>query len=217
MRLAIGLAGALLLHGVVFGVGLALLPREVRRPVAVAVVDVDVVPARPDPVTAAPPPVPPPAPAARPARHLRRAAPALPPAPTGAPAALMPIPAPPTVAATALALPAAGPAAGARPAAAPAPGPSLSAQPRYRTNPPPVYPIAARRLREEGLVFVRVAVAADGRATAVTVERGCGHPLLDEAALDAVRRWTFEPARAAGTPVDSLVVIPVRFSLSDGR
>jgi len=217
MRLAMGLAGALLLHGVVFGVGLALLPREVRRPVPVRMVDVDVLPARPDPVTAAPPPAPPPAPSARPARHLRRAAPALQPGAAAAPAGLTPVARPAPLATTEPPLPAAGPAAGARPAAAPSPGPSLSAQPRYRTNPPPAYPIAARRLREEGVVFVRVAVAADGRPTAVTVERGCGHPLLDDAALEAVRRWTFEPARAAGTPVDSLVVIPVRFSLSDAR
>ena len=213
MRLAIGLAGALLLHGVVFGVGLALLPREVRRPAPVLMVDVDVLPARPDPVTPAPPPSPPTARAVRPARHLRRAAPALQPMPTAAPAALAPVPASAPVVTTKPALPAAP----ARPAATVAPGPSLSAQPRYRTNPPPVYPVAARRLREEGVVLVRVAVAADGRPTAVTVERGCGHPLLDEAAREAVRRWTFEPARAGGTPVDSLVVIPVRFSLSDAR
>ena len=60
-----------------------------------------------------------------------------------------------------------------------------------------------------------MAVGADGVATTLTVERSCGHPLLDQAALDAVRRWTFEPARAAGLPVASLVVIPVRFSLAD--
>ena len=56
-------------------------------------------------------------------------------------------------------------------------------------------------------------LGADGTPAAISLNRSCGHPLLDRAALDAVRRWTFEPARAAGVPVSSLVVIPVRFSL----
>jgi protein TonB len=48
----------------------------------------------------------------------------------------------------------------------------------------------------------------------VSVSRGSGYPELDEAAVRAVRRWMFEPARAAGLPVASHVDIPVRFSLS---
>jgi protein TonB len=41
--------------------------------------------------------------------------------------------------------------------------------------------------------------------------------MLDRAALDTVARWTFEPARAAGVPVSSTAVIPIRFSLSEGQ
>ena len=64
-------------------------------------------------------------------------------------------------------------------------------------------------------MLVKVAVGADGAPTEVAIHRSCGHAMLDEAAVEAVRRWTFEPARAAGVPVASLVVIPVRFSLAD--
>ena len=91
----------------------------------------------------------------------------------------------------------------------------VSAQPRYHTNPRPDYPLPSLRRREEGIVLLNVQVQADGTPAAISLNRSCGHPLLDRAALDAVRRWTFEPARAAGVPVASLVVIPVRFSLAE--
>jgi protein TonB len=94
-------------------------------------------------------------------------------------------------------------------------GGDVSAKARFRSNPTPDYPIPSKRRREEGIVLLNVQVAVDGTPAAVSVNRSCGHPLLDRAALDAVRRWTFEPARAAGVPVSSLVVIPVRFSLDD--
>lgn len=88
------------------------------------------------------------------------------------------------------------------------------AVPRYRQNPAPEYPAAARRRREEGEVRLDVTVGRDGRPQRVSLMRSSGHPLLDEAAVSAVQRWTFEPARAAGQPVEDRVVVPVRFSLA---
>ncbi|MGA7744384.1 MAG: energy transducer TonB [Polyangia bacterium] len=100
-------------------------------------------------------------------------------------------------------------------AAGPGPGPiTVLATPRYRSNPPPEYPIASRRRHEEGVVETTVAVSRDGRALRVSLLKSSGHPLLDQAAIDAVRGWTFEPAQASGVPVASKVVVPVRFSLS---
>ena len=63
--------------------------------------------------------------------------------------------------------------------------------------------------------MVNVQVAPDGTPAAVSLNRSCGHPLLDRSALDAMRRSTFEPARVAGVPVSSLFVQSVRFSLDD--
>jgi len=63
-------------------------------------------------------------------------------------------------------------------------------------------------------VLISVEIGGDGRASEVTLKRSSGFPLLDEAAIRAVRGWTFEPARAAGIPVSSRVDVPVRFSLS---
>jgi protein TonB len=88
-----------------------------------------------------------------------------------------------------------------------------SATPRYRTNPRPDYPLPCKRRREEGTVLLNVFVQTDGLPATVSLNRSSGHPLLDASALAAVRRWTFEPARAAGLAVSSLVVVPVRFSL----
>ena len=62
--------------------------------------------------------------------------------------------------------------------------------------------------------MISVEVGADGRAESVSLRRSSGVPALDQAALAAVRRWTFEPARAGGMAVSSRVEVPVRFSLS---
>jgi protein TonB len=94
----------------------------------------------------------------------------------------------------------------------PAPA-AVSARPRYRSNPEPEYPALARRRRQEGLVLLSVRVDAKGRAETVAVRISSGFALLDEAALEAVRRWEFEPGRFRGDPVPSQVEVPIRFQL----
>jgi protein TonB len=90
----------------------------------------------------------------------------------------------------------------------------LGSQVHYLSNPKPDYPEQARIQHQEGVVLLDVIVGANGRPTSVTLRRTSGFPLLDSAAIQAVRRWTFDPARAAGLPVPSTVEIPLRFSLS---
>jgi protein TonB len=63
-------------------------------------------------------------------------------------------------------------------------------------------------------VRLTIAVSADGRPLRVSLAKSSGHSLLDQAAIEAVRGWTFEPARASEIAVPSEVVVPVRFSLS---
>lgn len=81
-------------------------------------------------------------------------------------------------------------------------------------NPAPVYPPAAVRDGIEGLVEVEIAVDSDGRPTDVLVVKTSGSKLLDEAALDAAKRWHFSPAESNLGPIRSKVVVPVRFALS---
>jgi protein TonB len=56
-------------------------------------------------------------------------------------------------------------------------------------------------------------VLADGRIGEVLVQQSAGHPELDEAAADAVRRWRFDPARRGPEAVAMWVLLPVEFRL----
>ena len=100
-----------------------------------------------------------------------------------------------------------------------APGADTVVLPRYQAggvvNPWPRYPPLARRRGIEGEVLLRVSVGLDGTAERVEVLRSSGHALLDRAAAEALARWHFEPARAAGQPVAGTVEIPVTFRLTD--
>ncbi len=80
---------------------------------------------------------------------------------------------------------------------------------------PPVYPPRCLRLGLEGRVRVRVLVGENGRPQEVTVGESSGESALDQAALDAVRGWRFEPARRNGVPVRAWAVVPVEFKLID--
>lgn len=82
-------------------------------------------------------------------------------------------------------------------------------------NPQPRYPRAARRRGLEGRVILRVFVEADGRVRSVDVIHSSTHAMLDEAAIEALRRWQFDPARRSGMAVASWVDIPVAFRLRD--
>ena len=77
----------------------------------------------------------------------------------------------------------------------------------------PTYPASARRLGVEGTTLLGVLVADDGRVTEIVVKQSAGHPDLDRAAADAVRRWRFEPARQGNEAVSMWVLLPVEFRL----
>ena len=91
---------------------------------------------------------------------------------------------------------------------APRPAPAA-----YRHTPPPRYPMAAREQRLEGVVVLSVLVRPDGRVDDARVAISSGAPVLDDAALSAVRTWLFAPATRAGRPVESIVEVPVKFAL----
>jgi periplasmic protein TonB len=80
-------------------------------------------------------------------------------------------------------------------------------------NPAPEYPYAARLRGEYGRVLLRVEVLASGDAGKVLVERSSGYDILDQAAVDSVKRWRFRPARRNGEPVTASVRVPIRFAL----
>lgn len=75
----------------------------------------------------------------------------------------------------------------------------------------PLYPEAARLAGVEGTVLVQARVGEDGRVVDARVLKSV--PMLDDAALAAVRQWRFRPAMGEGRPVAVWVAVPVRFSL----
>jgi protein TonB len=82
-------------------------------------------------------------------------------------------------------------------------------------TPPPVYPTRALRDGTEGTALVLVHLGPDGVPTSTAIAQSSGSRDLDRAAMQAVRRWRFEPAIADGHPVVADVVIPIDFRLSD--
>lgn len=90
--------------------------------------------------------------------------------------------------------------------------PSSSAA--YLRNPKPAYPSMSRRLGETGRSVVRVLVGADGSAKNVRLQRSSGFDRLDQAALDAVRRWRFVPGTRGGVPEDMWFNVPIVWQLN---
>jgi len=79
----------------------------------------------------------------------------------------------------------------------------------------PEYPAAAFRAGEEGTVLIRADVDARGNAGNVDIAKRSGSRDLDRAAVDAVRKWRFEPAMKNGKAVASTVEVPVDFTLDE--
>lgn len=77
----------------------------------------------------------------------------------------------------------------------------------------PTYPATSRRLGEEGSVLLRVFVDATGRPQQVMVDRSSGHARLDQAALNAVKRWRFLPATSGSGPVGAWSRVTITFRL----
>jgi protein TonB len=75
----------------------------------------------------------------------------------------------------------------------------------------PVYPEIARQARVEGIVIVEATTDVYGRVTSVKVLRSI--PLLDQAAIDAVRQWVYEPMVINGRPRPVVFTVTVRFQL----
>ena len=83
----------------------------------------------------------------------------------------------------------------------------------YLNNPAPDYPSMSRRLGEEGRVLMRVLVSVEGAAEDVQIEKTSGSERLDNAAVNAVKRWRFVPAKKNNQPLSAYVRVPMKFSL----
>lgn len=85
----------------------------------------------------------------------------------------------------------------------------------YLSNPPPAYPLAARRRGVEGTVLVRAEISAGGECQRAELKKTSGHEMLDQAALEAVKKWHFLPAKRGSQAVVAWVEVPITFKLEN--
>ncbi|WP_223552701.1 energy transducer TonB [Pseudomonas sp. BF-R-01] len=146
--------------------------------------------------------------AAKPAppKPIPKPKPVVKPVPKPAPKAIEQPPAPPQPAA---------PVAASAPPAPPAPAPvtPASANAAYLKNPAPEYPSLAQRRGWEGTVLLRVHVLASGKPGEIQIQKSSGREALDEAALSAVKRWSFVPAKQGDVAQDGWVSVPIDFKI----
>jgi TonB family protein len=104
------------------------------------------------------------------------------------------------------------------PAPAPSPEPkpirlhSGIKPPQRLVNVAPVYPTMALAVRKEGIVIIDATIDEQGNVTDTKILRSI--PLLDEAALAAVRQWKFSPTLLNGLPVPIVMTVTVNFKLT---
>jgi periplasmic protein TonB len=76
----------------------------------------------------------------------------------------------------------------------------------------PVYPPIAQSARVQGIVIIEATLTPEGRVANARILRSV--PLLDQAALDAVRTWEYTPTMLNGVPVPVIMTVTVQFTLS---
>jgi TonB family protein len=77
----------------------------------------------------------------------------------------------------------------------------------------PPYPHIAREQGWEGTVVLRIKVNREGSVEAITTRKSSGFPILDDSALQSVKKWTFEPAKDGEFAIPTTVDLPIRFDL----
>jgi protein TonB len=75
----------------------------------------------------------------------------------------------------------------------------------------PVYPPIAQSARVQGVVIIEATIGPDGSVKDAKILRSI--PLLDQAALDAVKQWRFTPTLLNGVPVPVIMTVTVNFTL----
>jgi periplasmic protein TonB len=84
-------------------------------------------------------------------------------------------------------------------------------QPRRITDVAPVYPMPARLTRVEGVVIIEAIISTTGEVQDARILKSV--PLLDQAALAAVRQWRYTPSLLNGIPVPVVFTVTVVFKL----
>jgi protein TonB len=85
-------------------------------------------------------------------------------------------------------------------------------EPKKLKNVNPAYPDIAKQARVQGVVILECTISPQGKVTDVKILRGI--PLLDAAAIEAVKQWVYSPTLLNGVPVPVIMTVTVNFRLS---
>jgi protein TonB len=88
-------------------------------------------------------------------------------------------------------------------------------EPRKVLDAAPVYPDLAVKAHLEGIVIIEATIDAHGRVVDARLLRSV--PMLDEAALEAVRKWVYTPTLLSGVPTPVVMTVTVNFQLKAAR
>ena len=80
-------------------------------------------------------------------------------------------------------------------------------------NKPPKYPADARRANMQGTVWILIDVLENGTVASATIDESCGHAMLDQIALEAVKKWKYNPAIRDNLPIRSQGFQRIDFAL----
>ena len=92
--------------------------------------------------------------------------------------------------------------------------PKLISTVEYLRQPSPRYPAQSRKLREQGMVMLRVLIDEKGNACSIEIESSSGYARLDHAAREAVAKAAFRPYVEDGEPRRAVVLVPIEFYLN---
>ena len=85
-------------------------------------------------------------------------------------------------------------------------------EPKRIRNPPPLYPKIAQAAKVSGVVILEATISKEGEVRDVKVLRSI--PMLDQAAIEAVRQWRYTPPLLNNVPVDVIMTVTVNFTLN---
>lgn len=81
------------------------------------------------------------------------------------------------------------------------------------SNPQPHYPLASRRMREQGAVHLRLCIDRYGLVNHILLTKSSGYTNLDESAIAAVKKWRFAAVKTTSTHVSDCYQLPIHFKL----
>jgi protein TonB len=79
---------------------------------------------------------------------------------------------------------------------------------------PPKYPMIARRKKQQGTVWLDISLDQQGQQKSLYIHKSSGIPVLDKAAIKAVKQWQFAQLKQSYHAQQVKIRIPIEFSLN---